>query len=91
MRKKNNIAALGLCDRLNEMWNAYVEAIQIDKVGDDLPLLARFVIEARKAGFEMDASHVDIALPHDEWGGVVPSQIGDFVDAMSAILDELEE
>ncbi len=87
----SDIKILGLSDRLNQLWEDYISAIQVDKTGNDLTLLARFMIEAKREGFVMEGSHVDIVLPHEVWGNDIPLQTSDFVDAMAALLEELEK
>lgn len=50
-----------------------------------------FVVEARKAGVEVDDSHIDIALPFEEWGATVIEQTVDFLSAINETLDVLED
>ena len=88
--KKNDIRALGVSAEVAKLFDAYTNAIQGDGEGDFLSLLAQFVQAARREDFAVDSAHIDIALPIEVWGLDVSAQNGDFVDAMTAMLDLIE-
>ena len=87
----SDIRTLEVSESVAQLFDAYCDALQdADSHDPTLPHLAKFVVAARRDGFDFNGSHMAIAMSSEVWGHDVTLQNEDFANAMCAVLDELE-